>query len=231
MRRALLFAAIIPPLVAVSKPSDATLVALLDRQLTSVLLARSGVDPSSISKECQPQCTTIIQTLDDCSSALCECTQANYDALGVCINCLIVLGPPYLGLSPGDSYLDGKVSLFSPGLRIPPLFPGPTVTRCCPTEFRDGCATFGVVLNNVAATATPTGISSTGDPLSLFEPQTPTSGATAAVTASELPFIPVLGSGTNPKNGGPVKLNVLKALGTSTVVAAASVAILGASFF
>src|SRR6266702_1616577 len=64
MRRALLFAVIVTPLVAVAKPSDSTLAALLHRQLTSDLRARSGIDPSSISKECQPQCTTIIQTLD-----------------------------------------------------------------------------------------------------------------------------------------------------------------------
>ncbi len=78
------------------------------------------------------------------------------------------------------------------------------------------------MLNDVTVTATPTGISSTGDPLSLFEPQTPTSGATAVVTASVPPFVPVQGSGTNSKNGSPVEFNALKALGASAVVAAAA---------
>lgn len=209
MRGVLLFAVIVTPLaVAVAKPSDSSLAALSNRQLTSDLRARSGINPTSISKECQSQCTTIIQTLDNCSSASCECTQSNYDALGVCMNCLTALGPQYLGIAPGETYLD---------------------------EFIGGCATFGIVLNAVAVTATPTGISSTGDPLSLFEPQTPTSGATAAVTASLPPLVPIQGvtpsSGSSVKNGSPVELNAIKALGAGAVVAAiASVAVLSASF-
>ena len=42
------------------------------------------------------------------------------------------------------------------------------------------CAGSGIELNEVSVTVTPTGIASTGDPLSIFEVQTPTSGATSS---------------------------------------------------
>ncbi|KAF8463019.1 hypothetical protein DFH94DRAFT_481817 [Russula ochroleuca] len=93
-------------LVAVAKPSHSVIAGLLLRQSSSDLHARSGINPSSISAQCQPDCTTIIKNLDACTSATCECTQANFAALGVCINCLITLGPEFSGVSPGSDYVD-----------------------------------------------------------------------------------------------------------------------------
>ena len=44
--------------------------------------------------------------LQSCKSAACECTQDNYDKLGVCINCLVALGPLPQYDAPGQDYLD-----------------------------------------------------------------------------------------------------------------------------
>ncbi|KAI0260349.1 hypothetical protein BC834DRAFT_1044643 [Gloeopeniophorella convolvens] len=72
----------------------------------AALRARSGVDPSSIAAACQPSCTSILTTLDACTSAACECTQANYEALEGCINCLFALGGPYTGVPYAETFLD-----------------------------------------------------------------------------------------------------------------------------
>jgi hypothetical protein len=104
--------------------------------------------------------------------------------------------------------------------------------------FRDYCAAQRMLLNSVSITATPTGTATTGDPLSMFEAPTPTSGATAAVTMELPPLIPSY-SGlvqtpgqTQPKTGSAIGLNAFRALGTSVLVAAgAAIVILGVSSF
>ncbi len=53
-------------LVAAAKPSHAAIAALQHRQPGSGLHARSGIDPSSIPSQCQPNCTPILQKLDVC---------------------------------------------------------------------------------------------------------------------------------------------------------------------
>jgi hypothetical protein len=57
-------AVIATALVAVANPSHSDIAALLHRQSGSDLHARSGINPSSISTQCQPDCTTIINKLD-----------------------------------------------------------------------------------------------------------------------------------------------------------------------
>jgi hypothetical protein len=88
------------------------------------------------------------------------------------------------------------------------------------TGFQIGCEEFGIELNDVSLTATPTGVSSTGDPLSIFEVPTPSAGATAAVTLAVPPLIP---KPAEPKvkitNGSPAVLDVFRAFCTSAVVA------------
>ncbi|KAI0270211.1 hypothetical protein BGY98DRAFT_268103 [Russula aff. rugulosa BPL654] len=172
-------------LVVVAKPPHSIIAALLHGQSTSGLYVRSGIDPSSIASQCQPSCTPVIQKLDACRTPSCECTQANLDALAVCINCLVPLGPASLSLdSPGTIYTD---------------------------FFTDYCAAQRILLNAVSITATPTGTATTGDPLSMFEAPTPTAGATAAVTAELPPLIPsytvqTAGQAT-PKSGSASGLN------------------------
>ena len=50
--------------LATAKPSHAIIAALLRKEPGRDLHARSGIDPSSISKECQPDCTSVLQKLD-----------------------------------------------------------------------------------------------------------------------------------------------------------------------
>ncbi|KAF8497762.1 hypothetical protein F5888DRAFT_249700 [Russula emetica] len=195
-------------LVVGAKPSHSIIAALLHGQSGSGLYVRSGIDPSSIAPQCQPDCTPVIQKLEACNSASCECTQANLDALAVCINCLVPLGPENLD-SDGISYTD---------------------------IFQDGCAAQLIQLNPVSITATPTGTATTGDPLSMFEAPTPTSGATAAVTMELPPLVPSYSVQTpgqaQPKSGSAIGLNAFRALGTSIVVAAgAAIVLLGVSSF
>jgi len=50
--------------LATAKPSHAIIAALLQKEPGRGLRARSGIDPSSISKECQPDCTPVLQKLN-----------------------------------------------------------------------------------------------------------------------------------------------------------------------
>jgi hypothetical protein len=98
------------------------------------------------------------------------------------------------------------------------------------------CAAQRIQLNLVSITATPTGTATTGDPLSMFEAPTPTSGATVAVTMELPPLIPsysVQNPGqAQPKTGSAVGLNAFRALDMSIVVAAGAVIVLlGVSSF
>ena len=95
------------------------------------------------------------------------------------------------------------------------------------------CAGEGIELNEFTITVTPTGISSTGDPLSIFEVQTPASGATKAVSFTLPPLIPTPEPVKYGGNiGSAIGLNAFGALGTGVVVAtAAAITILGISSF
>jgi hypothetical protein len=101
------------------------------------------------------------------------------------------------------------------------------------TGFTDACSAASIVLNLVEVTATPTGISSTGDLLSPFEAPTPTPGETVAVSAIVYqPLIPTFGL-DNSQFGSAGRPNAFWAAGTSTVVAISvtvAVAMGGASF-
>ena len=86
------------------------------------------------------------------------------------------------------------------------------------TAFTDACSAASIVLNLVEVTATPTGFSSTGDPLSPFEAPTPTPGETVAVSAIVYqPLIPTFG--LDGQFGSAGRLNAFWAAGASTVVA------------
>ncbi|KAH9057355.1 hypothetical protein EDB87DRAFT_1117945 [Lactarius vividus] len=192
-------AAIAAPLIVLAEPEGSPFAELVRRLLGSNLHARSSIDPSSVSKECQSACTPIIKTLDACNSAAsCECTQANYDALGSCLNCLQALSSQYFLFSPAQDYGD---------------------------SFNGACAAFGYVLNDITITATPTGIPSTGDPLSIFDVPTPTPGATQAVSAQLNPLLPTRAVGPTANTGGAVGLSALRSLEAGAVVAVAAIAI------
>lgn len=95
------------------------------------------------------------------------------------------------------------------------------------------CEASDITLNVVSITVTPTGISSTGDPLSIFDAPTPTSGATAAVSAQLPPLVPTpLGEQTKNKSiGGAAEINAFWGVYTSAVVAAAvAITTLGVPF-
>jgi len=66
MRTTFFLALVIAALAALAtaKPSHAIIAALLRKEPGRGLRARSGIDPSSISKECQPDCTPVLQKLD-----------------------------------------------------------------------------------------------------------------------------------------------------------------------
>ncbi|KAI9439218.1 hypothetical protein H4582DRAFT_2075881 [Lactarius indigo] len=196
------------PLIALAESGGSPFAELVRRLPGQNLHARSGIDPSTVSKECQSTCTPIIKTLDACNSvASCECTQANYDALGTCLNCLQALaaGSESLGFTPGADL--GQ-------------------------EFGDACTQdFGYQLNGITVTAKPTGIASTGDPFSIFDAPTPTPGATQAIAFQSIPLFPTQDSqnaGPVPpgvKTGSAVGLSAPQSLGTGAVVAVVAVAI------
>ncbi|KAH9012777.1 hypothetical protein EDB85DRAFT_2158710 [Lactarius pseudohatsudake] len=200
MKSVFFLAAIATPLIALAEPGGSPFAELVRRQPGSNLHARSNIDPSSVSKECQSTCTPIIKTLDACNSvASCECTQANFDALGTCLNCLQAL-----------SGLD---------------YSGYTSTQVYVNVFQGACSSFGFELNDVWISASPTGIASTGDPLSILDAPAPTSGATQAVTPQEQPLIPTRAAGSAAKAGGAVGLSAPRSLEAGAVVAVAAVAI------
>ncbi|KAI0299987.1 hypothetical protein B0F90DRAFT_1668482 [Multifurca ochricompacta] len=203
MKIALVLAVIAAPLVAVAEPSDSVLAGVLLRQLGSGLHARSGIDPSTISKECQSPCSPIIKTLDACDDAAsCECTQANFEALANCMNCLQALAPQYEGIPPAETYLD---------------------------SFRGACADFNLELNDAPITATPTGIASTGDPFSIFNAPTPTSGATAALTAQTNPLLPTRGA-VGAKTGSAVGFSAPRFWDAGAAVAITGVVVILSGF-
>ena len=67
MKSIFFLAAIAAPLIALAELGDTVLAEVVRRQTGSRLLARSGIDPSSISEECQSQCSPVITTLDVCT--------------------------------------------------------------------------------------------------------------------------------------------------------------------
>ncbi|KAH9172443.1 hypothetical protein EDB89DRAFT_1965288 [Lactarius sanguifluus] len=199
MKNVFFLAAIVTPLVALAEPEGSPFAELVRRLPGQNLHARSNtIDPSSVSKECQPTCTPIIKTLDACNGvASCECTQANYDALGSCLNCLQALAPPYFLFSPARDYAD---------------------------TFYGVCGIFGFVLNEISITASPTGIKSTGDPFSIFDLPTPTSGATVTPLVT-FKLLPTRAAGSTAKTGGAVALSAPRSLEACAVVAVAAIAI------
>ncbi|KAH9009676.1 hypothetical protein EDB83DRAFT_2452984 [Lactarius deliciosus] len=223
MRSVFFLAVIAAPLIALADPEGSPFADLVRRLPDPNLHARSSIDPSSVSKECQSTCTPIIKTLDACDSvASCECTQGNYDALGTCLNCLQALGPPYFlsGLySTAQDYGDSEV-------RSPSRHVGPTDVAA-DVAFYDACGISGFELNDISITATPTGIVSTGNPLSIFDAPTPTPGATQAVSVQENPLIPTRAVDSTAKTGtgGAVGLSALRSLKAGAVVAVATIAI------
>ena len=68
MKSVFFLAALAAPLIALAEPGDSALAEVVRRQPGPHLLARSGIATSSISKECQSQCSPIITTLDVCTA-------------------------------------------------------------------------------------------------------------------------------------------------------------------
>ena len=67
MKVVFFLAAISVPLLALAEPGDPALAQAVRRQPGSRFYARSGVDPSTVTPECQSVCTPIITTLDVCT--------------------------------------------------------------------------------------------------------------------------------------------------------------------
>ncbi|KAF8264836.1 hypothetical protein EI94DRAFT_1805270 [Lactarius quietus] len=216
MKSIIFLAAIAAPLFALAEPGGSALAEVVHRLRGQNLLARSGIDTSSVSTECQSQCSPIINTLDACNSvAKCECTQANFDSLEICLNCL-------QALSSQTSVSSG--------------FDANSYTEA----FEGLCKDSGYVLNYTAITAIPTGIASTGDPVSVFEPATVIAGVTQPVTFDDFPLLPTGASSagaqttssatvtqttSSGKTGGAVGLGALQNLNVGVFGAFAAVGI------
>ncbi|KAH8985404.1 hypothetical protein EDB92DRAFT_1370822 [Lactarius akahatsu] len=215
MRSVFFLAVIAAPLIALADPEGSPFAELVRRLPDPNFLARSSIDPSSVSKECQSTCTPIIKTLGACDSvASCECTQGNYDALGTCLNCLQALASQFFLISPAQEYGDCEV-------RSPSRHFGPTDVATH-VVFYDACSEFGFALNDIVLTATPTGIASTGDPFSIFGVQTATEAVT--IQADPLGLLPTQTTESTAKTGGAVGLRTPRNLQASAVVAVAAVA-------
>ncbi|KAH9984242.1 hypothetical protein BJV77DRAFT_202551 [Russula vinacea] len=140
--------------------------------------------PVSISSQCQSSCTTIIKKLD----------AARVQRASVRRRTL-----PLLGFALIASLLSDRVSPTKSFRLVQPTWIPSVWLRCIRIELEISC--YG----------TPTGTASTGDPLSMFEAPTPTSGATAAVTYALPPLIPTQAE-INTKIGSAIGLNALEPL-------------------
>jgi hypothetical protein len=83
----------------------------------------------------------------------------------------------------------------------------------------------GFFLNLVNVTATPTGVSSTGDPLAIFEAPTPTAGEKTAVTAEITPLMPTA-AGNKFASGSPAVFDAFGAVCASAVFVILGVSLL-----
>ena len=68
MKTVFFLAVLAAPLFALAEPGDLALAEVVRRQPGPKLLARVGIPTSSISKECQSSCSSIISTLDVCTA-------------------------------------------------------------------------------------------------------------------------------------------------------------------
>lgn len=64
MKSVFFLAALAAPLIALAEPGNPGLAEAVRRRLGPNLLARAGIPTSSISKECQSSCSSIVSTLD-----------------------------------------------------------------------------------------------------------------------------------------------------------------------
>ena len=244
MKSLFFLAAISAPLIAQAEPGEA-----VRGLLGPSLRARSaGIDPSTLSEECQSQCTYIINTLDVCTTSFptrsISLTQRFIFFWGAAFTLVGLQWRRFMRMHTSEVRRFRDLHELPPSARstirrdrscrrlhwllssltFPALSAPIDVATAFGVAFQDACAEFGLELNEVTITATPTGISSTGDPFSIFEVATPTSGATAAVTVQEPPLIPSLAAGPG-KKGGAVGLSALRSLDAAAVGAVAAVAI------
>jgi len=73
--------------------------ALARRQSTS------GIDPSEFPSACQSGCTSILDTIEACTSISCICTSSNRNGFQSCIDCIVNTDPSALQ-SVGQSVLN-----------------------------------------------------------------------------------------------------------------------------
>ncbi|THU96811.1 hypothetical protein K435DRAFT_778368 [Dendrothele bispora CBS 962.96] len=67
----------------------------------------SALDPSQFPSQCQSSCTTIISSLNGCTSESCICTSDNAKGMESCVNCLISIAPDSTSLkTEGQSLID-----------------------------------------------------------------------------------------------------------------------------
>ncbi|KAH9012781.1 hypothetical protein EDB85DRAFT_2222078 [Lactarius pseudohatsudake] len=218
MRSVFFLAVIAAPLIALADPEGSPFAVLVRRLPDPNLLARSSIDPSSVSKECQSTCTPIIKTLVACDGVVsCECTQGNYDALGTCLNCLQALsGLDYWGYTPAQEYGDSEGR--SPSRHFSPT---DVVTN---VAFHQACHSYGLVLNVIVLTATPTGIASTGNPFSIFGVPTATEFDPLGLLPTVY-LVPDQATGSTAETGGAVGLRTPQNLQAGAIVAVTAVAI------
>ena len=79
------------------------------------------------------------------------------------------------------------------------------------------------MLNDITITATPTGIANTGNPFAIFQPTSPTAGATEAVSYQGEPLLPTQTTGSG-MTGGTVRLGAPQSLINAGVVGAVAAA-------
>ncbi|KAF5367919.1 hypothetical protein D9758_004366 [Tetrapyrgos nigripes] len=67
----------------------------------------SSLDPSQFPSQCQSSCTTIINSLNGCTTDSCICTSDNASGMSSCVNCLVNIAPDSDSLkSEGQNLLD-----------------------------------------------------------------------------------------------------------------------------
>ncbi|KAF9487402.1 hypothetical protein BDN71DRAFT_1514005 [Pleurotus eryngii] len=102
---------VIASLLLVASVGAVELIARSADQLGQLFARQSPIlDPADIPSACQSQCTSIVNSLNSCTSTTCICTDANARGLESCVNCLVSLANTPSMQTQGQSILDSFVA-------------------------------------------------------------------------------------------------------------------------
>lgn len=239
MKSVFFLAALAAPLIALAEPGNPGLAEAVRRRLGPNLLARAGIPTSSISKECQSSCSSIVSTLD-VRTVFFPLTRWSTMFIFWC--CRLAMASLHANAHRRTLTLSGTAWNASKHSARNSTGPHLLITMVTVRAlahlphahfvlltfrllaFIGACEAYGYTLNDLTFAVSPTGIASTGDPFSIFDQATPTPGATKALTEGAVPLLPTAATKSG-KIGGAVRLGALQSLNAGIVGAVVAVTI------